>query len=131
MSKECGPFNKHQLIFYVIRGDILKLQEVFKQFSIFFFVSMEYLFTFDELYAVFIETCIVAIDNTARSTCCNRWHAPNALVRFFSCIAFENFTKSNQIFNFSALLLLNKASWSTTCELKLNHILRWSNYSRI
>lgn len=31
VSKTCGPFRNHIYMFHVLRGDILKLQEVFSQ----------------------------------------------------------------------------------------------------
>lgn len=96
VSKECGPFNKHQLIFYVIRGDILKLQEVFAEIPQIMYTFIEYLFIylFVSLFlflfllniwpcAVFTETCTVAIDNAACPASCNRWHALNPLVWLF------------------------------------------------
>lgn len=66
VSKTCGPFRNHIYMFHVLRGDILKLQEVRSR--------VEHLSRhshFPKSYLYFSESFLVAIDHVPCSTSCN------------------------------------------------------------
>lgn len=67
VSKSCGPFRNHIYMFHVLRGDILKLQEVnFERKKI------EKTLQFDNtLNLSVVESLFMAIDNVPGSTGCH------------------------------------------------------------
>lgn len=66
VSKTCGPFRNHIYMFHVLRGDILKLQEVRSTV-----VHLSRHSHFLKSYLFFSESFLVAIDHVPRSASCN------------------------------------------------------------